>query len=313
MHKRSKDLIDESFEILHAFLYVYRKSGDLAIVVYAYAGRPMQAREHSSLPDRVRTSPPCQRFSPAGAGLPCRNRSARTALDNCTQSMYSSLWKFIPFRDGGFEMSKALSLATLLVIDVQKDFCPGGALAVCDGDAIIPVINRISPVFGNVVATGDWHPENHVSFASTHGKKPLETVKINGMEQTLWPDHCIRGTKGAEFHPELDIRPFNMILHKGSKHQLDSYSAFFENDRETPTGLSYYLKGLHRQELYVCGLAMDVCVFFTVMDALRLGFAAHLIEDACRGIDNPPGSLKSAREQMRRGGASILLSESLVS
>jgi len=210
-------------------------------------------------------------------------------------------------------MPKALSLATLLVIDVQNDFCPGGALAVEEGDAIVPVINRISHVFGNVVATGDWHPENHVSFASTHGKNPLETVEINGMEQTLWPDHCIKGTRGAEFHPGLDIRPFDVIFHKGSKQNLDSYSAFFENDRKTFTGLSHYLKGLHRQELYVCGLAMDVCVFFTVMDALRLGFAVYLIEDASRGIDNPPGSLRSTREEMKRGGASILLSDSLVS
>jgi nicotinamidase/pyrazinamidase len=205
-----------------------------------------------------------------------------------------------------------LSDATLLVIDVQKDFCPGGPLAVSEGDAIIPVINRIAPLFGKVVATGDWHPEGHISFASRHGKKVFETVRFNGVDQKLWPDHCIANTRGAGFHSGLDLSPINLILHKGLKRDLDSYSAFFENDRKTPTGLHHYLRGLNREELYVCGLALDVCVFYTVMDALDLGFSTHLIEDASRGIDDPEGSLESAVREMLHKGALGVRSEEIL-
>jgi nicotinamidase/pyrazinamidase len=205
----------------------------------------------------------------------------------------------------------SLAKATLLVIDVQNDFCPGGALAVPEGDAVIPVINRMSSLFGNVVATGDWHPEGHISFASRHGKKPFATMKINGADQKLWPDHCIAGTRGAEFHSGLDLSPFNLILHKGSKRDLDSYSAFFENDRMTPTGLHYYLRGLNREEVYVCGLALDVCVFYTVMDALVLGFTTYFIEDASRGIEDPEGSLEHALREMKKKGALGVRSEEI--
>ena len=138
-------------------------------------------------------------------------------------------------KKGGLGMN--MSAATLLVIDVQKDFCPGGSLAVPDGDAVIPVINGISHLFENVVATGDWHPQGHISFASRHGKKPFQTLKLDGMDQKLWPEHCVSATRGAEFHAGLDTSPFNLILHKGSRRDLDSYSAFCENDRNTPTGL----------------------------------------------------------------------------
>jgi nicotinamidase/pyrazinamidase len=209
-------------------------------------------------------------------------------------------------------MQKHLKEATLLVIDVQNDFCPGGALAVPEGDAIIPVINTISPLFGTVVATGDWHPESHISFASRHGKKPFETVKVHGLEQKLWPDHCVADTWGASFHPDLAVSPFNLILHKGSKRDLDSYSAFFENDRNTPTGLHYYLQGLNREAVYVCGLALDVCVFYTVMDALSLGFTACLIEDASRGIHSPESGLEDTVREMKKGGARILQSKELL-
>ena len=203
-------------------------------------------------------------------------------------------------------MKNDLQDAALLVIDVQNDFCPGGALAVRDGDAIIPAVNRIAPRFGTVVATADWHPAHHISFASRHGKQPLQTVNVDGLEQKLWPDHCVQGTRGAEFHRELDTRPFSIILHKGSNPDLDSYSAFFENDRKKRTGLSHYLKGLNRKSIYVCGLATDVCVAFTVLDGLRLGFTTFLIEDATRGIDDPPGSLKNAVDEMRKKGARVI-------
>jgi nicotinamidase/pyrazinamidase len=194
-------------------------------------------------------------------------------------------------------------LRTLLVIDIQNDFCPGGSMAVPHGDEIIPVVNRMAPGFDNVVATGDWHPPGHISFASRHDEKPFQTIQVDGMQQELWPDHCIPGTEGARFHPQLDTRPFNLILHKGSKKDLDSYSAFFENDRITPTGLEFYLKGLKVTDVYVCGLALDVCVFYTVMDALKTGFTTYLVEDASRGINPPDGSLEDRLRKMSEAGA----------
>ncbi|TVQ95878.1 MAG: bifunctional nicotinamidase/pyrazinamidase [Spirochaetaceae bacterium] len=204
------------------------------------------------------------------------------------------------------------SRAALLVIDAQRDFCPGGNLAVADGDAVVPVINQIAPRFGYVVATRDWHPAEHGSFASLHpGAKPFETGRVGEIEQVLWPDHCVQGTPGADFHPDLDQRPIRVVLHKGFRPTLDSYSAFFENDHRTATGLDALLRGLGYEELFFCGIATDVCVLFSVLDALRLGYRCTLVEDACRGVDRPSGAVASAIDRMRTDGCSIIASSEL--
>jgi nicotinamidase/pyrazinamidase len=196
----------------------------------------------------------------------------------------------------------------LLVIDVQNDFCPGGSLAVADGDRVVPVINRLAPRFEKVVATQDWHPPGHVSFASSHpGAAAFQTVELPGAgRQMLWPEHCLAGSRGAELHPGLETAPLSLIVRKGSRVELDSYSAFFENDRRTPTGLNACLRELGFEELYLCGLATDVCVYYSVQDALHLGFAVRLVEDACRGIDQPAGSLQERLRELRRAGVRIL-------
>ncbi|WP_455382456.1 bifunctional nicotinamidase/pyrazinamidase [Salinispira pacifica] len=198
----------------------------------------------------------------------------------------------------------------LLVIDVQNDFCPGGSLAVKEGDRVVPVINRLMSLFPLVVATRDWHPEGHISFASRHaGRKPGEAVKVDGVDQMLWPDHCVKASAGAQFHPDLDQRPVNLILNKGTRKELDSYSAFFENDRTTATGLESYLRGLGFSEVYICGLAEDVCVFFSATDARRLDFRTYVIADAVRGVDMPGGALASARKQMESDGVIYVTSD----
>jgi len=209
-------------------------------------------------------------------------------------------------------MAEDVKRSSLLVIDVQNDFCPGGALEVFGGDRIVPLVNRLSGRFPNVAATQDWHPPGHVSFASTHGTEPFRTIQVDGLDQFLWPDHCIPGSRGAEFHPGLDTRSFNLILRKGSKKGLDSYSAFFENDRTTSTGLEHYLKGLGIRSVYLCGLALDVCVYYTAMDAVALGFDTHLVQDASRGVDRPEGSLDQALGRMREAGVLFTSSERLL-
>jgi len=197
--------------------------------------------------------------------------------------------------------------SVLLVVDVQVDFCPGGNLSVPGGEKVVPVINRLTQAFERVAATQDWHPRNHVSFASNHsGAKPFDTVRGKEGEQILWPDHCVPGTPGADFHPDLDTLPFDLIVRKGTDPTLDSYSAFFENDHKTPTGLHFYLEGLNVTTVYLTGLALDVCVYYSAMDALKLGFHTLVVEDACRGIDTPPGSLAARLEEMRAAGARIL-------
>jgi nicotinamidase/pyrazinamidase len=202
--------------------------------------------------------------------------------------------------------------SALLLIDIQNDFCPGGALAVADGDAVVPVANLLMPLFRYVVATRDWHPRGHVSFASTHpGTKPLDTVTVSYGEQVLWPDHCVPGTEGAEFHPGLDTSRIDLILHKGSRKELDSYSAFFENDHTTPTGLAGYLSGLGVSTVYLAGLATDYCVFASAIDARRLGLEAVLVEDGCRGVDFPAGNVASALSRMKERGVKIVTSEEL--
>ncbi|HUX13012.1 MAG TPA: bifunctional nicotinamidase/pyrazinamidase [Spirochaetia bacterium] len=200
----------------------------------------------------------------------------------------------------------------LVVVDVQNDFCAGGSLPVPEGDRVVPVINRLMPLFPLVVATRDWHPGGHVSFASSHpGKRPTQSVKIDGIEQLLWPDHCVRGSEGANFHPNLDLRPVNLILNKGTRRDLDSYSAFFENDRKTTTGLEFYLKGLGYSEVFLCGLAEDVCVFYSASDAKRLDFRTFVVADAVRGVDIPAGSLGAARRKMESDGVLLVTSDFL--
>jgi nicotinamidase/pyrazinamidase len=200
----------------------------------------------------------------------------------------------------------------LLIIDVQNDFCPGGNLAVDGGDEVVPVINRILPRFPRVVATQDWHPVDHVSFASSHpGRKPLDVVDAGGIEQVLWPDHCVQGTRGAELHPRLEVGRIELVLRKGLRRALDSYSAFFENDHRTDTGLRFYLKGMRTRELYVCGLATDYCVRASALDARRLGFQVTLVADACRGVDFPGGSVAKSLAEMRKAGVRVTESAAL--
>jgi nicotinamidase/pyrazinamidase len=194
----------------------------------------------------------------------------------------------------------------LIVIDVQNDFCPGGALAVPAGDAILPVLGPLMRRFPHVILTQDWHPAGHASFASSHkGKKPFETITLPYGPQTLWPDHCVQGSQGAEFHKEMNATRAELVIRKGFRPGIDSYSAFFENDRETPTGLAGYLRERGLRELYFVGLATDYCVAFSAVDARRAGFGATVIESGCRAIDLA-GSLAAARENMVKAGVKLV-------
>lgn len=193
----------------------------------------------------------------------------------------------------------------LIVIDVQNDFCSGGALAVPEGDAVVPRINALLPEFEVRVFTQDWHPPKHSSFASEHpGKAPLDMIEMPYGPQVLWPDHCIQGTEGAAFHPELNTEPADMIIRKGFRREIDSYSAFFENDHTTPTGLEGYLRTRGVTEVLCVGLATDFCVNYSAVDAARLGFATTVDLNASRGID-AEGSLAAAEAKMREVGVTL--------
>jgi nicotinamidase/pyrazinamidase len=190
----------------------------------------------------------------------------------------------------------------LLVVDIQNDFCPGGALAVPRGDEVVPLINRLAARFQHVVQTQDWHPRGHLSFASSHpGKRPFETVEVAYGGQVLWPDHCVQGTPGAAFRDDLAIPHAELILRKGYHRAIDSYSAFFENDRTTRTGLSGYLVERGFRRVFLAGLAFDFCVRYSAEDARREGFEAIVIEDACRGIDID-GSVAATRKLFAETG-----------
>lgn len=190
----------------------------------------------------------------------------------------------------------------LIVTDVQNDFMPGGALAVPGGDQIVPAVNRLAARFENVLLTQDWHPRGHASFASSHpGSKPFETIELPYGTQVLWPDHCVQGTEGAALHRALDVPHAQLVIRKGHHRDIDSYSAFLEADRRTSTGLAGYLKERKLDELYICGLATDFCVAWTALDARAAGFAATVIEDACRAIDLH-GSLADAWREMAAAG-----------
>jgi nicotinamidase/pyrazinamidase len=200
----------------------------------------------------------------------------------------------------------------LIVIDVQRDFCPGGALPVPNGDSVIPVIHRIAPRFQHIVLTQDWHPPGHISFASTHpGKKVHDAIPTSEGEQRLWPDHCVQGTRGADLHPDLRLPQAGLILRKGFRSQMDSYSAFFENDHATPTGLAGYLRERGLERLFFAGLAYDFCVGFSALDARRCGFAATVLRDACRAID-ASGSVAAMEAAFACDGVSILESSALL-
>jgi nicotinamidase/pyrazinamidase len=212
----------------------------------------------------------------------------------------------------------------LLEIDVQNDFCPaytgggagGGALAVPDGNAVVKPLNMLAAAIagasGFIAATQDWHPAGHISFASSHpGKKTGDVINAAGQDQGLWPDHCVQGGWGADFHAELDLKPAHLIVRKGYRTGLDSYSAFFENDRKTSTGLEGWIKRLGIETVIIGGLATDYCVFFSAMDSKKLGFDTVIVNDAVRGVGLPEGSVEKAVAQMRASGITFAASDEL--
>jgi nicotinamidase/pyrazinamidase len=193
----------------------------------------------------------------------------------------------------------------LLIVDVQNDFCTGGALAVPGGEDVVPIINRITELFPHVGLTQDWHPADHYSFASAHeDRSAFEMIDLAYGPQTLWPDHCVRGTQGAGFHRDLNMTPAELVIRKGFRREIDSYSAFHENDRTTPTGLAGYLRERGIDHIFLAGLAMDYCVRYSAEDARREGFAVTVIEDACRAIDLE-GTLALAHTAMSDAGVAI--------
>jgi len=194
----------------------------------------------------------------------------------------------------------------LIVVDVQNDFCPGGALAVPQGDEIVPAVNRLAGEFAHVILTQDWHPRGHASFASSHtGKQPFQTIDLPYGQQILWPDHCVQGTQGAAFHSGLDVPHAELVIRKGFRSAIDSYSAFRENDRRTPTGLAAYLRERGFERVTLCGLATDYCVLYSALDARAAGFGVAVVTSGCRGIDLD-GSLVRAMRDMADAGVSFV-------
>ncbi len=199
----------------------------------------------------------------------------------------------------------------LAVIDVQNDFCPGGALAVPEGDQVVGPILRVAPLFAHIVLTQDWHPANHASFASSHpGSQPFETIQLAYGSQTLWPPHCVQATPGSDFHSALKLTKAELILRKGFRPHIDSYSAFFENDRDTPTGLAGYLVDRGLTRVFLAGLAYDFCVGYSALDARRLGLQAFVIRDACRAIDLD-GSVAGIEREFAAAGVALISSAEL--
>lgn len=201
----------------------------------------------------------------------------------------------------------------LILVDIQNDFIPGGALAVPEGDQIVAVVNRLQPCFDLIVATQDWHPPDHGSFAANHiGRSPGEVIELNGLPQVLWPTHCVQGTAGADFVPGLDRKLWDRVFVKGTDPTIDSYSGFFDNGHRQATGLGDCLREKRVTEAYVAGLATDYCVKFTVLDALELGLKTCFIEDACRGVNLQLGDVPQAIETMRAAGAAIVTSDEIL-
>jgi nicotinamidase/pyrazinamidase len=203
-------------------------------------------------------------------------------------------------------------MKVLIIVDVQNDFCPGGALAVRDGDHVVPVINDLQPRFGLVVATQDWHPREHKSFASNHeGRQVGELIELNGLSQVMWPDHCVQDTSGAAFVDALSTRNIKRVFQKGTDPEVDSYSGFFDNGHRHSTGLGDYLREQGVTDVYVVGLATDYCVKFTALDAQDLGFTTFIIEDACRGVELQEGDVRRALDDMRAAGVTVLSSNDI--
>lgn len=201
----------------------------------------------------------------------------------------------------------------LLLVDIQNDFLPGGALAVAEGDAVVAVANRLMPRFPLVVATQDWHPSNHASFAANHqGGKIGERIVLDGLEQILWPVHCVQNSPGAGFAPQLDVQAIQHVASKGCDPRIDSYSGFFDNGRRKATGLAEWLHSQGVKNLFVLGLATDYCVKFTVLDALELGFHVTVVTDGCRAVNLAPGDGERAFEEMQRAGAKLVTSDELL-
>jgi nicotinamidase/pyrazinamidase len=199
----------------------------------------------------------------------------------------------------------------LIVTDVQNDFCPGGALAVPDGDSVIEPIHRLAPRFEHIILTQDWHPAGHTSFASSHpGKGPFEQIELSYGLQTLWPDHCVQGSRGAEFHPALHLPQAELVLRKGFVPEIDSYSAFYENDRTTPTGLSGYLRERDLKRVFLVGLAYDYCVGYSALDARMHGLEVVVLRDACRAIDLG-GSAAAMEAEFAGAGVAVIESADL--
>jgi len=199
-------------------------------------------------------------------------------------------------------------MKTLLIIDVQNDFMPTGSLPVPNGDKIVSIINEIQPKFDLVIATQDWHPEDHISFASNHkGLSPFDIIEIKGISQTLWPNHCLQGSKGAELHPKLNTLKCETIFRKGTNKEIDSYSAFYDNGHLKSTGLAGYLKEKGTTELFICGLAADICVYYSIRDAVKEGFKCFFIEDASEALDNE--GFKKIKKEMVDMGVKIISSE----
>ena len=202
---------------------------------------------------------------------------------------------------------------SLIVVDLQHDFCPGGALAVAGGDAIVPVIDRILPAFDCVVATQDWHPANHASFAANHPSAQVgDIVELGGMPQVLWPVHCVQNTSGAAFHRQFDTSGLDAVFQKGIDPQIDSYSGFFDNGRGRSTGMGAYLNGRGIGTVYICGLATDYCVKATALDALSLGFETFVVSDACRGVNLQAGDDARALAEIAEAGGKIISSEQIL-
>jgi nicotinamidase/pyrazinamidase len=203
-------------------------------------------------------------------------------------------------------------MKALILVDIQNDFLPGGALAVPDGDAVIPVVNRVQPLFPLLVATQDWHPADHGSFAVTHpGRKVSERIELNGLPQTLWPVHCVQNTRGAQLATALNQERIAKVFPKGTDPEIDSYSGLFDNGRRKSTGLGEWLKVQGVDEVYVCGLATDYCVKHTALDAAQMGFSTHLIVDATRGVNLQPNDVARAIEEMRQAGVRMVNSADL--
>lgn len=205
-------------------------------------------------------------------------------------------------------------MRALVLVDVQNDFCPGGALPVSEGDRVVPLANGLQSCFDLVVATQDWHPATHESFAANHeGKNPGEVIDLHGLSQVLWPVHCVQNSPGAEFVAALDTSSVARVFQKGTDSEIDSYSGFYDNGHRKATGLGDYLKEQGVDEVYVCGLATDYCVKFTALDARQLGFETFLIEDASRGVNLQPGDVRRAVEEMKAAGVHIVQSRDITS